>query len=108
MRELFIYYRIQTVRAAAALAAVQAMQQGLCDRHPRLAARLLRRPDEPGDNPNDTPNDQQTWMETYSFPDAGGGVSFELQAEIEAHAADVLMPFVLGARHIEIFVPCAS
>ena len=103
MRELFIYYRIQTVRAPAALAAVQAMQQGLRDRHPRLAARLLRRPDEPGDNPND----QQTWMETYSFPDAGG-VSFELQAEIEAHAAKVLMPFVLGTRHIEIFVPCAS
>ncbi len=107
MRELFIYYRIQTARAAAALAAVQAVQQSLCDRHPRLAARLLRRSDEPGDNPNDTPNDQQTWMETYSFPDAAG-VSFALQAEIEAHTADALMPFVLGARHIEIFVPCAS
>ena len=103
MRELFIYYRIQTVHAATALATVQAMQQSLRDRHPKIAARLLRRPDEPADNPND----QQTWMETYSFPDAGG-VSFELQAEIEAHAARALMPFVLGARHIEIFVPCAS
>src|SRR5258706_14207333 len=107
MRELFIYYRIQPARAAAALAAVQAVQRSLCDRHPRLAARLLRRSDEPGDNPNDTPNDQQTWMETYSFPDAAG-VSFALQAEIEAQTADALMPFVLGARHIEIFVPCAS
>ena len=103
MRELFIYYRIQTASAASALAAVQAMQHDLHQLHPRLTARLMRRPDEP----DDTSNDQQTWMEIYSFPDTAG-VSSELQAEIEAQARLRLTHFILGTRHIEVFVPCAS
>lgn len=103
MRELFIYYRINTASAAFALPVVQAMQHGLRDRYPKLAARVMRRPDEPGDKPNT----QQTWMEIYSFADPDG-VTSELQAEIEARAADVLTPFIVGARHTEVFVPCAS
>ena len=102
MRELFIYYRIEALRAAFALDAAQAMQTRLRNRYPTLAARLLRRPDEPGAKPND----QQTWMEIYSFPD-WGGISPGLEAEIEAEAA-VLAPFILGTRHIEAFVSCAS
>jgi len=110
VRELFIYYRIDAGSAASALQAAQAMQQGLRDRHPLLAARLWRRPDEPGRSPtqdtstDDTPT-QQTWMETYSFD--GTGVTPELQAEIE-EAASVLVPFIVGTRHTEVFVPCAS
>jgi len=103
MRELFIYYRIEASGAAIALAAARAMQDRLRERHPTLAARLLRRPDGPGDNPTD----QQTWMETYSFPESGG-VSCELQADIEAAADAALKPFIIGTRHIEIFVPCVS
>lgn len=102
MRELFIYYLIEAPRAASALDAVQAMHARLRSRYPMLAARLLRRPDEPGAKPND----QQTWMEIYSLPDLGG-ISPGLQAEIEAEAA-ALAPFILGTRHIEDFVPCAS
>ncbi|MBW8829884.1 MAG: DUF4936 family protein [Burkholderiales bacterium] len=102
MRELFIYYRIEASSAAFALDAAQAMQYRLRTRFPTLAARLLRRPDEPGT----TPNDQQTWMEIYSSPDSGG-ISPGLQAEIEAEAA-VLAPFIVGTRHIEVFVPCVS
>jgi len=102
MRELFIYYRIDAASAALALAASQVMQHDLRSRYPKLVARLLSRPDEPGDKPHNQP----TWMETYSFADAGG-VSSELQAEIEARAS-VLNPFIIGIRHTEVFVPCAS
>ena len=105
MRDLFIYYRIDAGSAASALQAAQAMQQGLREKHPQLAARLWRRPDEPGDSPTDDTPTQQTWMETYSFADTG--VTPELQAEIE-DAASVLLPFIVGTRHTEVFVPCAS
>lgn len=105
MRELFIYYRIHATSAASALNAAQAMQQGLREKHPQLAARLWRRPDEPGSSPTDDTTTQQTWMETYSFADTG--VTPALQAEIE-EAASVLLPFIVGSRHTEVFVPCAS
>ena len=102
MRELFIYYRIATSSASYALMMVQAMQQRLQERHPGLTARLLRRPDET----HEQPSAQQTWMETYSFHDAGG-VSSALQADIEAEAT-VMAPLIVGTRHTEVFVPCAS
>ena len=98
MRELFIYYRIEAAGASTALATVQAFQQRLRQRHPGLAARLMRRTDEP--------SDPQTWMETYSF-DGPAGVTPELQSQIEAEAA-ALSPFLAGARHTEAFAPCAS
>lgn len=98
MRELFIYYRIEAAGASTALATVQAFQQRLRERHPGLAARLLRRTDEPSDT--------QTWMETYSF-DGPVGVTPELQSQIEAEAA-ALFPLLAGARHTEAFAPCAS
>jgi hypothetical protein len=102
MRELFIYYRVAVPGASRALTMAQEMQRRLRERHPGLTARLLRRPDEP----RDPTNDQQTWMEIYSFHDANG-VSFALQAEVEAEAA-ALEPFIIGARHTEVFIPCAS
>jgi hypothetical protein len=101
MRELFIYYRIEVGSAALALGMVQDFQRDLMARHPGLAARLLRRPDDDQDGSND----QQTWMETYSFPGAGG-VTPAQQADIES-AATVLAPCLRGARHVEVFVPCA-
>jgi hypothetical protein len=47
-------------------------------------------------------------METYAFR-AGDrcGVTPELEAEI-AREALALAAFIEGARHIEVFVPCAS
>jgi len=102
MRELFIYYRIGVATASRALATAQELQRRLRERHPGLTARLLRRPDEP----RDPTNDQQTWMEIYSFHDTDG-VSVALQAEIEAEAA-ALAPFIVGQRHTEVFIPCAS
>jgi hypothetical protein len=98
MRELFIYYRIEAAGASTALATVQAFQQRLRQRHPGLAARVLRRTDET--------SDPQTWMETYSF-DGPAGVTPDLHAQIEAEAS-ALAPFLAGPRHIEAFSPCAS
>lgn len=99
-RELFIYYRVDVAHAMDALAAVRQFQCRLRERHPGLAARLLRRPDEASNAPT------QTWMEIYSFDDAGG-IGRELEAEIAAEAAS-LGPFIAGGRHTEVFVPCAS
>jgi hypothetical protein len=100
MRELFIYYRIPQAAAGAALEAALGLQQRLRRHHPGLTARLLRRPDGA--------DDLQTWMETYAFR-AGDrcGVTPELEAEI-AREALALAAFIEGARHIEVFVPCAS
>ena len=55
MRELFVYYRVRSAQASAALAAVQALQAALRDEVPGLAARVLRRPAEA--------DGLQTWME---------------------------------------------
>jgi hypothetical protein len=101
MRELFIYYRIHAVQAAAARDAAQAMQERLRRRYPGLAARLLHRPVEQ--------DEQQTWMEIYALQCDGepAGVTPQLEADIAAEAT-VLAPFIVGDRHTEVFIPCAS
>jgi hypothetical protein len=100
MRELFIYYRIPVDAAPAAREAVEAMQVGLCRRHPGLSARLLRRPDEQ--------DLQQTWMEIYAIQGDAAGVTPRIEADIAQAAAAALAPFAAGSRHTEAFVPCAS
>ncbi|HEV7912574.1 MAG TPA: DUF4936 family protein [Albitalea sp.] len=102
MRELFIYYRIEVAVASTALAAVLEFQARLRHRHPGLTARLLRRPDEP--------QAPQTWMEIYAYDPQRGvpaAISPQLEAEI-AEEAKALAPFITGARHTEVFIPCAS
>jgi len=101
--ELYIYYRVEEISAAAAWAVVRDFQQRLCAAHPGLQARLLRRPE--------IVEEQQTWMETYRFEAAAHGrpprgVDAALQAAIEA-AALPLSRFVRGPRHPERFIPCA-
>lgn len=100
MRELFIYYRVHTVDAVAANAAVRAFQAQLREQYPALTTRLLRRPAEV--------DGSQTWMETYATdpmrnPD---GITAELQATIEAQA-QLQLPAFDGPRHAEVFVACA-
>lgn len=101
MRELFIYYRVRCVDAAAARAAVLASQQHLCDRHPGLRARLLRRPEEA--------DGLQTWMETYATDTMQdpAGITTALQADIE-YGAQATLHWVEGSRHTEVFIACAS
>lgn len=101
MRELFIYYRVRCVDAPAAHAAVLAIQTRLCEHHPGLRARLLRRPEEA--------DRHQTWMETYSTDPLHdpAGVTLALQADIESSAQSMLH-WVEGSRHTEVFIACAS
>jgi hypothetical protein len=101
MRELFIYYRIPVAKAAAALAAALAFQARLQTRHPGLTARLLRHPE--------VQDDRQTWMEIYSCDPLlqPGGVTPACQSDIESEAR-CMTDLIAGARHTEVFVPCAS
>ncbi len=101
MRELFIYYRIPVAKADEALAAAHAFQARLCTRHPGLTARLMRRPE--------MYDSEQTWMEIYAFdPERKpGGVTPECQSDIETEAL-CMAGLSAGARHTEVFVPCAS
>lgn len=101
MRELFIYYRIDTAHSASALALVSAAQARLRLRHAGLLTRLLRRPE--------AENELQTWMETYAFvasPPACVRLTAAVQADIEAELS-VLAPLLAGPRHVEVFVACA-
>jgi hypothetical protein len=97
-RRLFIYYRVDVARAQGALAAVGRMQAALCARHAGLRAELLRRPG--------STDSEVTVMETYTL-DAPSGIGERLQAEIEAAAAQALAGWLSGARHVEVFEPCA-
>ena len=101
MRELFIYYRIPVAKVDEALAAVHAFQARLRERHPGLNARLLCRP-EPKDS-------LHTWMEIYAFDPLlnPSGITAACQSDIESEAR-CLDELIVGALHIEGFVPCAS
>lgn len=95
--ELYVYYRVAEVNEAALRAAVLRLQADLCASHPGLHTRLLRRPE--------LLQGEITFMETY-LATAPGGVDARLQAAIAA-AAHVLAPWLKGARHTEVFTPCA-
>ena len=90
-REIYVYYRVGAADADALADRVRALQAGLCERHPGLQARLLRRPVAEGA--------VQTWMEVYAI---AGGVGEELQRAIDA-AAEPLSSAMQGPRHVEVF-----
>ena len=95
MRELFVYYRVESAQADAARRAVQAMQERLRGAHPGLDARLLVRG-------GGGASLLQTWMETYALPGSPEGVDARLEARIEA-AADAWSELRTGPRHVESF-----
>lgn len=100
MRELFIYYRSPQDEAANVARRVHEFQARLTAGHPGLVARLLCRPE--------VVDGVHTWMETYSMNPAhnSDGIVPALAAEIEAQAR-CLAPCLIGARHVEVFAPCA-
>lgn len=100
MRELFIYYRSPVQHADAVMAAVHAFQAQLSLEHPGLLARLLRRPE--------VKSGHITWMETYSITPMNPGLTLDntLQQQIES-CAEPLRALIEGARHTEVFTPCA-
>ncbi len=95
-RVVFVYYRIQPARVPALLLA---FERGMADAG-EWKARLMRRIDEEAG--------LQTWMEIYSLRDEAPSSNGSLQESIErcARAAGIV-DLVDGARHYEIFEPCA-
>ncbi|CAN5903429.1 hypothetical protein BH11PSE8_BH11PSE8_21490 [soil metagenome] len=102
MRELFIYYRVRSEQAVAALATVRAAQTRLSVAFPELRMRLLQRPE--------TVDGCQTWMETYATDpmNAPQGITPALEAAIDSLAQAALAPYIAGPRHTEAFIACAS
>ena len=95
--ELYIYYRAPAVHADALIDAVQRMHEQVVACHAGLEARLLRRAD-PGDG-------DPTWMETYRLPPGADPASLAVTIAV---AAQALRPWIVGERHVEHFLPCAS
>jgi predicted metal-binding protein len=94
--QIFVYYRIRAADAAPAIAAVAAFQASLCRSIPGLAGELSRRVDDGAD--------LLTLMETYVHADAA---SPDWQHDIERLARKQLATWIVGERHVEVFVPCA-
>ncbi|HEX6722510.1 MAG TPA: DUF4936 family protein [Burkholderiaceae bacterium] len=87
-RELYVYYRVAAAHWRDAAHAVAQWQQQMGASHPRLVARVLRRPE--------TRDGAVTLMEVY------GGIDAAFEAAI-AHGAPALEPWLLGERRIERF-----
>ena len=102
MRELFIYYRVRSEQAAAALVAARSFQARLGQAFPELRMRLLQRPE--------ATDGCQTWMETYATDpmNAPQGITPAHEAAIESMAEAALLPYLAGPRHTEVFIACAS
>ena len=94
--QVFVYYRVQARDAAAAIAAVRMFQNDLLALMPGLNCTLSRRADDSGE--------QLTLMETYTNAE---GVGAAWQRDIEQRAHDALAAWIVGERHVEVFVPCA-
>lgn len=94
---LFIYYRVREGHASELMAAATAMQTALQAAHAGLAVQLLRRPE--------AQEGLHTWMETYGLPPDADPAT--LAADVE-RAAQGLAAWLVGARHVEHFVACAS
>ena len=104
MRALFIYWKVQPDRLAGALAAARAVQGGLVQRHPSLAACLYQRAavGAESDAVSDAESDagMVTVMETYSRP---GGMDAPALRDIIDSADAALAAWCAHGRHIEQF-----
>lgn len=92
--ELYIYWHCDRARAGPAIAAAQALQAALRDRHPGLQARVLQRADEA------PPGDRITLMEIYARP---GGLDAATRDALRSATAQALATWADGPRHVEIF-----
>ncbi len=97
--QLYVYYRVRPADVAAVIAAVGALHAGWRARWPGLACTLARRAEA-----HDRADEPCTLMETYQQP---GGVPEASQREIERAARERLGAWIVGERHLEVFVPCA-
>ena len=90
-RELYVYYRVAAAHWRDAAHAVAQWQQQMGASHPRLVARVLRRPE--------TRDGAVTLMEVYSGIDT---IDAAFEATI-ANGALALEPWLLDQRRIERF-----
>ncbi len=96
MRELFVYFKAPTEHETAVRSHLQAMHHALQQDHPALVTRLLMRPE--------ASQGLHTWMEVYTgVADLGSDSPID---EAISRAAQVLAPFIVGARKTEVFVVC--
>jgi len=94
--QVFVYYRVRAADVATVIAAVHTLQARLQALMPGLSCSLCRRAEDAAVQP--------TLMETYMHPD---GVGPAWQRDIERLARDELGAWIVGERHVEVFVPCA-
>jgi hypothetical protein len=96
MIDLYVYYKVRAIDAAALAPRVRALQADLAARH-GVRGQLKRRPD--------ARDGLQTWMEVYPAVDAG------FEALLAAAVAGAgLEAQLAGPRHAEVFMdldPCA-
>jgi hypothetical protein len=100
MTDLYVYYKVRELDAAALAPRVRAMQAQLAARH-GVATQLKRRPE--------SKDGLQTWMEVY--PGVPGGFAEDLALAATQAGLDAM---IIGARRSEVFVdlplepsPCA-
>lgn len=94
MRELFIYFRAHARDDHLVRQTIVHMQEQLSQTWPGLSTRCLNRPE--------LQDDLRTWMEIYAMTQ-DEGVTPSVQETIES-AAQVLSPWIVGPRHVEVFV----
>ena len=94
--QVYVYYRVRLVDATAAVAAIAVFQDRMRVAVPGLTCALSRRSSDEGE--------QVTLMETYANP---GATTLAWQHDLEREAIRQLGRWVIGARHVEVFVPCA-
>lgn len=100
---LYVYYRVEDAGRADCVAAVRSAQAALMRRHPGLLAAVLAK----------VP-DRTTLMETYAWspPPATPAPTTAPTAApdwaaLEAEVGAQLARWIVGARHVEVFEPCA-
>lgn len=94
--QLYVYYRVRPADAPTLIKAVRELQAGWQAALPGLVCTLSQRTD------NDA--DLLTLMETYACVQ---GVAKQWRRKIEHGAAEKLAAWLVGERHVEVFVPCA-
>jgi hypothetical protein len=94
--QVYVYYRVRPADAPALIAAIRALQARFQIAWPGLACTLSQRAE------NDA--DLLTLMESYRRAD---GSALDWQRDIERMAHEQLDTWIVGDRHVEVFVPCA-
>lgn len=99
-RQVFVYWRVASADARVAMQAMRDLQRRLQGQYPGLRAGLYVR-SEPSAS-------EATLMETYAVGAmyAAQGLDADLQRHIERAGAALLLPWLRGARHVEVFEAC--